>query len=324
MFAQQSMSSEAFSSWNPVTADELLAYFGFMMLMGIVKLPSNDDYWRKDEALNYRMISQRIPRDRFKDLSRYLHFADNTSLVAPGCDGYDRIGKVRLVLDPLAERFLSLYNPNCECSVDEAMVAFKGRSSMKQYLPLKPVRRGFKIWVRADSMNGYVSEFQVYLGKQDSSEDGLGARVVKDLTRKIQHKQHHVYFDNYFNSLPLLTDLLNVGVYGCGTIRSNRKWLSEDLKEMRKKLKKRGDMAIRQCSNLTVTLWMDTKVVMMAATNSNPLDVVNVRRKLRTGQLIEVPSPGSIVAYNKHMGGVDRNDQVRKYYHVRTKCRKSY
>ena len=62
----------------------------------------------------------------------------------------------------------------------------------------------------------------------------------------------------------------------------------------------------------------------MEVTNSNPLDVVNVRRKLRTGQLIEVPSPSSIVAYNKHMGGVDRNDQVKKYYHVRTKCRKSY
>ena len=57
------------------------------------------------------MLSDRIPRDRFKDLSRYLHFADNTSLVSLGCDRYDRIGKVRPVLDLLDERFLSLYSP---------------------------------------------------------------------------------------------------------------------------------------------------------------------------------------------------------------------
>ena len=59
---------------------------------------------------------------------------------------------------------------------------------MKQYMPKKPVRRGLKVWMRADSMNGYVSEFQVYVGKEKSSEKGLGARIVKDLTRKITHR----------------------------------------------------------------------------------------------------------------------------------------
>ena len=36
---------------------------------------------------------------------------------------------------------------------------------MKQYLPKKPVKRGFKVWVRADAVSGYVSEFDVYTGK---------------------------------------------------------------------------------------------------------------------------------------------------------------
>ena len=54
---------------------------------------------------------------------------------------------------------------------------------MKQYIPLKPVRRGFKVWMRADSCTGFVSEFQVYVGKEGEVEDGLGARVIKDLTQ---------------------------------------------------------------------------------------------------------------------------------------------
>ena len=46
------------------------------------------------------------------------------------------------------------------------MIPFKGRSSMKQYMPKKPVKRGFKIWMRADAVNGYVSELDVYIGKK--------------------------------------------------------------------------------------------------------------------------------------------------------------
>ena len=73
-----------------------------------------------------------------------------------------------------------MYNPNCECSIDEAMIPYKGRSSLKQFLPNKPIKHGMKVWMRADSHNGYVSEFQVYVGKSGDSEKGLGSRVVKN------------------------------------------------------------------------------------------------------------------------------------------------
>ena len=49
-----------------------------------------------------------------------------------------------------------------EVSIDKTMIAFKGRSSMKQYVPKKPVKRAFKVWVRADAVSGYVSEVDVY------------------------------------------------------------------------------------------------------------------------------------------------------------------
>ena len=40
---------------------------------------------------------------------------------------------------------------DCENSIDEAMIKFKGRSSLKQYVSLKPIKRGIKAWVRADA-----------------------------------------------------------------------------------------------------------------------------------------------------------------------------
>ena len=92
-----------------------------------------------------------------------------------------------------------------ENAVDEAMVPFKGRSSLKQYVPLKPVWRGFKIWVRADSVNGYVCDFSVYTGREEEVERDLGAKVVKRLVKGLVQPlagcNYHVYFDNYFSTV---------------------------------------------------------------------------------------------------------------------------
>ena len=56
-------------------------------------------------------------------------------------------------------------NLHRDVSVGEAMVAFKGTSTLKQYMAMKPVKWGFKVWMLADANTGYVSEFEVYTGK---------------------------------------------------------------------------------------------------------------------------------------------------------------
>ena len=56
-YAKQMMSDTQFQKWRPITTDELRAYLGCCSLMGIVKLPSRDDYWKNDPLLNYDPIS---------------------------------------------------------------------------------------------------------------------------------------------------------------------------------------------------------------------------------------------------------------------------
>ena len=34
-------------------------------------------------------------------------------------------------------------------------------------MPKQPIKRGFKVWIRAEADIGYVSEFEVYTGKKD-------------------------------------------------------------------------------------------------------------------------------------------------------------
>ena len=111
LYAKQIMEEEKYNKWEKITRDELRAYIGFCILMGIANLPALDDYWSTDPVLRYPAIAERISRDRFREISRYLHFVDNTSLPSRGSPGYDRLGKVRPVIDHLAENspvFMSL------------------------------------------------------------------------------------------------------------------------------------------------------------------------------------------------------------------------
>lgn len=85
---------------------------------------------------------------------------------------YDKLYKVRPFLNMMQENFEKYFFPNCEVAVDEYMIKFKGRNSMKQYLPLKPIKRGYKVWMLADK-SGYCLKFDVYTGKRDNKTNKI-------------------------------------------------------------------------------------------------------------------------------------------------------
>ena len=83
---------------------------------------------------------------------------------------------------------------------------------------------------------------QIYTGREGSGEKQLGQRVVKDLTRLLKGKNHHVFFDNFFTSEKLLEDLLEDDIMACGTARKDRKGFPMALKNA--KLKNRYIMQL--------------------------------------------------------------------------------
>lgn len=107
---------------------------------------------------------------------------------------------MRPVITSVAHAIQEAYVPSRDIAVDEAMIAFQGRSTLKQYMPLKPTKRGIKVWALADSCNGYIHRFEIYTGKGDGdkAQTGLGAKVVTNLTSHLQGKNYHVYCDNFF------------------------------------------------------------------------------------------------------------------------------
>ncbi len=93
-------------------------------------------------------------------------------------------------------------------TVDERLVAFRGRCNFKQYMPKKPAKYGIKMWTVCDAKNSYAWNMQVYTGKLSSGvpEKNQGKRVVLEVTEGLQG--HTVICDNFFTSYNLGTELL--------------------------------------------------------------------------------------------------------------------
>jgi hypothetical protein len=90
---------------------------------------------------------------RFEALKRFLHFNDNAETPEKNSPDYDRAYKIRPVTEHLNAAFQKARTPD-ECqSVDERMVKFKGHNIMRQYVKGKPVKWGFKLWMRCGSQS---------------------------------------------------------------------------------------------------------------------------------------------------------------------------
>jgi hypothetical protein len=221
------------------------------------------------------------------------------------------------------QKCLENYLPGRDQSIDEAMIAFRGRLSFKQYLPAKPIKFGIKVWMRASPASGYCHEFQVYTGRdvRGVPEAGLGQRVVQDLAQRLHGMYHHVYVDNYFTSPALFQELYDNGIYACGTVRTNRRGLPPHIRQIAQ-VQEQGDMKTWQKGPMSCSIWKDKKNVAFLYTNCSATAVTTVQRRQKDGTKKDIQCPLACAKYTENMGGVDLHDQYRSSYSTTRKAKK--
>ena len=218
------------------TRSNVEKFVGVALYMSLVRMPSTRNYF--SAQFRIPQIAETMTGKRFEEIKRFIHFSDHSSP-----PNGDKLRKLRPLLDKLRNKFVSI--PMCESlSVDEQIVPFKGTSHLKQYIPMKPHKWGYKVYVLCGS-NGFAYDFEVYSGKQETpvleneTNGGFRGNIVIRLARSVpSHVNHKLYFDNYFNSPKLQIFLAKRGIYSLGTVRRNRLPNCKLLAD--KELKKRG------------------------------------------------------------------------------------
>ena len=309
--------------WHDVVVPEMKAFVGILILMGIIKLPRLELYWsQKYPQISTPGISAVMPLVRFEQLFRCLHLNDNSSQVPRGTSGHDRLFKVRKLLNLVVPRFQSEYVMHQECSIDEAMIPFKGRLGFKQYMRNKPIKWGIKVFVLADATNGYVRNLQVYTGKSIENDGhasvGLCSRVVLDMMFDLHHSGLHLYTDNFYTSPLLYLTLYNKGINACGTCRPNRSHFPPELICKATKHNS-GHYDYRSNGPLLACVWVDKRTIYFLSTihvaessGAQP----SVKRRRLDGSQKDVPCPPVLPDYQTYMRGVDRGDQLQTYYNI--------
>ena len=273
-------------------------------------------------------------RDRFFELKKYIYFYDPEHVLTEE-EKKDPLYRVRHFYDTVVQKFNAMFNCGREISVDEAMIPFKGRLSIKVCMPDEPVEFGVKLFMLCDFKTGYCKNLSMYAGKDDRAVGILGktGAVFMELAEDLFHSNHHLYMDNFYTS-PILFKLLKErGILAAGTSRPRKNYPSKELK--REKLSKRREVAWLSWFNSLALRWKDRKDVYFLSTIHAPPDVPvwvgldssedsgREGESAQSGEVVQrrekvndrwvtkkIYQPEIVKGYNTYMGGVDLCDQM--------------
>ena len=316
-----------------VNKQELEQWLGIAVYFSISKLPNTRMHWSKEIGRLSNIVAETMSRNRWEEIKSKLHMVDNSTLDP---NKPDKLFKVRPTVEHLRAEFKKIPMTQSLC-IDEQIIPFKGRSGIKQYMPNKPHKWGYKFFVLADS-KGMTYDFIPYTGKIQPVDDPNipdlkpSANSVLHSAQAIPgHHNHLLFFDNWFTSVPLMRHLATRGIWCCGTVRVPRipgikKSKAEDKKLMKKRrgsyeeLKSVGDPA-----EITYVKWFDNKIVNIVSTFAKSIPLASVSRfDYKESKDIDVQCPNIIKLYNTSMGGVDLADCLIELYRINIRSKKYY
>jgi len=324
LMVTQSISYAKFRGNHQYTVDnnEIRAVIAVLLLSGYVPLPRRRMYWEQAADCHNPVVANFMTRDRFDEIMRYLHLADNNDL-----NKNDKFAKVRPLFDSLNRSFLERFCQEKHLSIDESMVPYFGRHGCKQFIRGKPIRFGYKVWCLNTTL-GYLVQFQAYQGKGSVThqELGLGGSVVLDLISHLPvGPKYNLYFDNFFTSPRLLDELTVRGFGATGTLRSNRTDKCPLIPPNEMKKKDRGfiDHRYDSAGQLIVIRWHDNSPVTIASNVYGVQPVDKAKRWSNAAKKeVQVTQPAAIKHYNANMGGTDRMDQNVGCYRISIRSKK--
>lgn len=322
-------------------SQDIRKYIGILMFMSVYRYPNVRSFWGRH---SFELIRNAMTVNRFEEIRSHIHFADSSKRPSRDDAEYDILYLIRPVIKHMNTRFSSV--PMVQrLSIDEQMCGTKmSKTNIKQYMPNKPHKWGFKIFSICDT-KGYSYNFEVFTGaadnviQEETPDLGAASNVVVRLSRNIPDFRNHItYFDNYFTSLGLLVYLRSRGIYSLGTFRANRVKnckLSTDEQLVAKKVPRGYSeeyVATAFGIDISTVVWKDNKGVRLASTyagvqpfhSNTPGDFTTKSRRWNrtTKQYEEVSCPNIVKEYNRHMGGVDLMDSLIGRYKIRMKTGK--
>lgn len=327
----------------PFSIKEVYSFLAIIMSMGLVKCPSDRDYWSTDPLLSQPFIRSIMPRDRFLAFKRCLSVGRATA--AERAD--DKLAMIRPLINLFHRVSHRYYCPKCDMGLDETQCQcghrFAPISHRGDNKATKPLHEYIKTFGIHESGTGYCWAFEVDLRDATTVRD-----TVYKLVDTLPHKGYRIATDRYYTSVDTAVGVRRRGHHMYGTLRKDRGFPSE------LKATVEGPNAVEledgevrwmmapiydappeapaaasghnpgdplQLGGMIAGIWRDTSAsgVPFLSTCHGPEMSSVMRRKKRSsgarGRGREPkPAPMVMVHYNQNMGAVDQSNALKAVY----------
>lgn len=293
--------------WKPVDKIEILAFIGLLITSGALhcRKESLSELWSTSETYRRPIFTAGMSRDRFIQIYRFIRFDDKVTRQER--KKRDKLAAIREVCDMFVTNCQESFSPYENITIDEQLVAFRGKCPFRQYIKSKPAKYGIKVWICADVKTSYVHNLQVYTGKLEGNkpEKNQGMRVVCDLLKPMYNSGRSVTTDNFFTSVELAEYLLTKKITLLGTIRKNKPDTPSELCSTTGREAFSSRFAFYD-KRIAMVSYMPKKNKMVHVLSTQHLDdeVSNEEQK----------KPIMILDYNSTKGAVDNADKLTREY----------
>jgi hypothetical protein len=334
--------------WSPLSPTEFITWLGGLIYMANHIEPNREAFWNHSFNESVHNLGRWMSKTRWEQIHRFLTF--NATPRANHDDWWSPI-------EPLASRVRSncqsAVKPSNWVAVDEAMVAFTGRSKHVVNLPSKPIPKGYKIWCLA-LKKGYIWSWRWHSrvsgpegtkkGRWFNQMDGMPRvqhavtfQVPQDLCQELINyepgQKYVVFLDNLFLTVELAHTLLQIGVGVMGTTRKNRDGFPQRFLDAKQS---DAQFTYGSCSTEVVDhclcfLWQDNAKVLGISTAfamcEDQKDYIIKRRKRPLNNAVgaaefggeptkNLPIPKAIDYYNCNHNLVDNADHLRSNFTI--------
>lgn len=304
-------------SWKPVTTEEITAFIGVILNMGLLSEKNLQDCWSKEFNLYVPFYGKIFRRERFFQIFWNLHLNENMK----NQDLRTRVRKVDNFIKYIESKFQEYYIPNKNISIDEAVIKFKGKIGFITYNKNKPTKWGIRMYVLSDATDAYIYSILPYYGSLTTdnlirpdlpASSRIVVHLYSSLLKKLPNaKGYHVFCDRYYSSLPLASEMLKLNCHFTGTLNITRKCIPKFIKKP-VFINKTKTVACR-ADNIMLLAWKDKNIVTVVSTANKSGSCLVSRKKYDKSKTI-ISKPNVIVDFTKYMRGVDRADQLGASY----------
>lgn len=302
-------------AYAEVGMDELKAVIGLIYLAGLYKSARQNvqDLWCND-GTGIPIFAMTMSLRRFIFIVNHLRFDDVDTRQERLSQ--DRLAPFRKLFEEFVSRCQLHYTPFENLTLDEELVAFRGRCKFRQYLPNKPAKYGIKIFALVDAKTFYSLNLEIYLGEQPEGPYKVSNKphdVVDRLVAPVSRSGRNITMDNWFTSFPTYEHLLNHHkLTAVGTMKSNKTCIPE-------KFKINSTMYSSHFGfqkNMTLVSYVPKprKKVFLLSSLHHDMEI-----DLQSG---EKQKPAVITFYNKTKSGVDNVDKLIRSYDVSRNSRR--